>query len=338
MATAHPDRATLLEIYRRAELIKQTDERFRGLLTSGQLAVVYYSPRGQEIISAATAVNLRDDDYVVTIYRGIHDHLAKGVPLKELLAEFAGKVTGTCKGKGGPMHITHPKSGVMVTTGIVGSGMPIANGLAWASQLRGDGRVTVTNFGDGASNIGAFHEALNLASLWKLPVVFLCQNNGYAECTRYENGTAVNNIAERAAAYNMRGVTVDGNDPIAMYNAAREAIAHAREGKGPTLLEAKTFRFMGHYFGDTAPYIPKEELSAAMAKDPVPRMRAWLLENNVAVENDLVALESRINSDIDEAIEFALNSDYPTADEMRRDIFSFEIESVNELNSEGLPV
>lgn len=331
MIPAIPDRPTLLEIYRRAELIKQTDERFRGLLTSGQLAVVHYSPRGQEIISAATAVNLGDDDYVVTIYRGIHDHLAKGVPLKELLAEFAGKVTGTCKGKGGPMHITHPKSGVMVTTGIVGSGMPIANGLAWASQLRKDGRVTVTNFGDGASNIGAFHEALNLASLWKLPVVFLCQNNGYAECTRYDHGTAVANVAERAAAYNMRGVTVDGNDPVAMYNAAREAIEHARNGEGPTLLEAKTFRFMGHYFGDTSPYIPKEELSAAMARDPVPRMRAWLIENNFVAEADLVALENRIRSDLDAAVEFALNSDYPDVVEMRRDVFSCE------LNDEGLP-
>jgi pyruvate dehydrogenase E1 component alpha subunit len=337
MTTAIPDRATLLEIYRRAELIKQTDERFRGLLTSGQLAVVYYSPRGQEIISAATAVNLRDEDYVVTIYRGIHDHLAKGVPLKELLAEFAGKVTGTCKGKGGPMHITHPKSGVMVTTGIVGSGMPIANGLAWASQLRGDGRVTVTNFGDGASNIGAFHEALNLASLWKLPVVFLCQNNGYAECTRYEHGTAVANIAERASAYNMRGVTVDGNDPIAMYNAAREAIEHARNGEGPTLLEAKTFRFMGHYFGDTAPYIPKEELSAAMAKDPVPGMRAWLIANGHASDTELSATEAAIRSELDDAVEFALNSDYPNVSEMRRDIFSFEIESSAELNEKGLP-
>lgn len=332
MTTAIPDRTTLLDIYRRAELIRQTDERFRGLLTSGQLAVVYYSPRGQEIVAAATAANLRTEDYVVTIYRGIHDHLAKGVPLKELLAEFAGKVTGTCKGKGGPMHITHPKSGVMVTTGIVGSGMPIANGLAWASQLRGDGRVTVSNFGDGACNIGAFHEALNLASLWKLPVVFLCQNNQYAECTRYEHGTAVANISERAASYNMPGISVDGNDPVAMYNAAREAIRRARNGDGPTLIEAKTFRFMGHYFGDPAPYIPKEELAAAMAKDPLPRMRAWLIENNFASDSELSALEKAIAGELTEAVDYALNSPYPDVVEMRSDVYA------TELNDEGLPV
>src|SRR5262249_30511620 len=149
---------------------------------------------------------------------------------------------GSCGGKGGPMHITHPETGVMVTTGIVGGGIPIANGLALASQLRGDGRVTVTNFGDGASNIGAFHEALNMASLWKLPVVFLCQNNGYAEHTKLENGTA-GEIAARAHGYSMPGVAVDGNDPVAMWRVARAAIARARAGEGPTLIEAKCFRF-----------------------------------------------------------------------------------------------
>jgi acetoin:2,6-dichlorophenolindophenol oxidoreductase subunit alpha len=244
-----PDRKTLLEMYRKAALIKQNDERFRSVIKAGVLVMPYYSARGQEIIPAAVSVNLNQDDYVVTIYRGIHDSIAKGVPLKPLWAELAGRVTGTCKGKGGPMHITHPASGVMVTTGIVGSSMPIANGLAWASQLKGDGKVSVANFGDGAANIGAFHEALNLASLWKLPVVFVCQNNGYAEHTKYEYGTAVANIADRAASYTMPGFTVDGNDPIAMWRVARDAIARARSGQGPTLIEAKTFRFFGHIYG-----------------------------------------------------------------------------------------
>ena len=154
-----PDRDTLVRMYEIQTTIKQCDERFRSMLMGGQIQLIYYSPRGQECISAGYAVHLRPDDYVVTTYRGLHDHLAKGVPLRELWAEFLGKATGTCKGKGGPMHITHPASGLMVTTGIVGGGIPIANGLALAAQLDGTDRVTVVNFGDGATNIGAFHEA-----------------------------------------------------------------------------------------------------------------------------------------------------------------------------------
>ncbi len=173
---------------------------------SGEIALSYYSPRGQEIVAAATAQSLRRDDYVVTTYRGIHDQIAKGVPLRLLFAEYFGKVTGSCKGKGGPMHVTHPESGVMLTTGIVGSGLPIANGLALAAVLRNEDRVVViTNFGDGASNIGAFHEALNLAALWKLPVVFLCQNNEFAEHTTYANGTSCANVADRAVGLRHAG-------------------------------------------------------------------------------------------------------------------------------------
>src|ERR1700733_4992554 len=174
-----PSSDMLIEIYRRIALIMRNDERFRSVIRSGRLVMPYYSTRGQEVIPAAMSVNLGPDDYICTIYRGIHDSLAKGVPMKELWAELAGRVTGTCKGKGGPMHITHPASGGMVTTGIVGSSMPIANGLALASQIRGERRVTVAYFGDGAANIGAFHEALNMAAVWKLPVVFVCQNNQY---------------------------------------------------------------------------------------------------------------------------------------------------------------
>ena len=169
--------SVFVDIYRRMTLIKQNDERFRAVIKAGRIVSPYYSPRGQEAIPAAVSVNLTNDDYICTIYRGIHDMLAKGVPMRELWAEIAGKATGTCKGKGGPMHITHPASGVMVTTGIVGSSMPIANGLALAAQIRGEKRVAVAYFGDGASNIGAFHEALNLAAVWKLPVLFVCQNN-----------------------------------------------------------------------------------------------------------------------------------------------------------------
>lgn len=316
-----PSRLDLIEMFRKMSLIKMCDEKMRTVIKSGRIFAVHYSPRGQEAISAAMAVNLNSDDYVVTIYRGMHDHLAKGVPLKELWAEYAGRATGSCRGKGGPMHITHPASGVVVTTGIVGSGIPIANGLGYASLVKGDGRVTVTNFGDGASNIGAFHEALNMASVWKLPVVFLCQNNGYAEHMRYENGTAVANVAERGASYSMPAMTVDGNDPYAMWAAAREAVDRARSGGGPTLIEAKTFRFEGHVNGDPGHYIPKEEYAAALAKDPVPLFRARLIADGDADEVSLAAIEAAIAVELDEALEFALASPYPAAEELLRDVY-----------------
>jgi acetoin:2,6-dichlorophenolindophenol oxidoreductase subunit alpha len=267
------------------------------------------------------SVNLTNDDYICTIYRGIHDMLAKGVPSKLLWAEIAGKATGTCKGKGGPMHITHPESGVMVTTGIVGSSMPIANGLALAAQIRGEKRVAVAYFGDGASNIGAFHESLNMASVWKLPVIFVCQNNGYGEHTRYDLATSAKQISDRAIGYQMPGVTIDGNDPLAVYAASREAVARARAGEGPTLIEAKTFRFHGHVFGDADAYMDKGEKEAAMARDPVPRFRAWLLEGGVA-EAEIAALEGAIDKEIDEAVTFALESPVPDLAELHTDVLA----------------
>lgn len=323
-ATSSIDRATLIEIYRRMALIKLNDERFRSVIKSGKIVAPYYSPRGQECIPSALSVLLDAKDTICTIYRGVHDMLAKGVPSKLIWAEIAGKITGTSKGKGGPMHITHPASGCMVTTGIVGSSMPIANGLALAAQLRGEKHVSVAYFGDGASNIGAFHESLNMASIWKLPVIFVCQNNGYGEHTRYDLSTAVNNVSERAAGYNMPGVTVDGNDPEAMYLAAKEAVERARRGDGPTLIEAKTFRFMGHVFGDADGYMGKGEKAAAMAKDPVPLFRQKLIDKGVTSEAELAALEAVIEKEIDEAVQFALESPVPGLEELGRDVYAEE--------------
>jgi len=313
--------ATLLAIYRKARLINLVDERFRVLLRSGRLAAVYYSPRGQEVLAAAMGVHLESRDFLVTTYRGIHDQLAKGIPLRPLFAEYYAKATGACKGKGGPMHITHPETGVMVTTGVVGSGLPIANGLAWASQLKQDGRVTLVTFGDGASNIGAFHEALNLASLWKLPVIFLCQNNLYGECTKYEKATSVANVAERAAGYAMAGVTVDGNDAEAMWRASGTAVARARAGEGPTLIEARTFRFMGHYFGDPGAYIPKAEYQAAQERDPMPLCRAAVLASRACSEAELAAYDAQIEAQIDDALQYAADSPLPELQEIDRDIY-----------------
>jgi pyruvate dehydrogenase E1 component alpha subunit len=320
-----PDAKTLLEIYKKAALIKQNDEKIIKTMTAGKLVMPYYSGRGQEIIPSAISVSLTDEDYVCTIYRGIHDMLAKGYPLDEMWAELAGRSTGTCKGKGGPMHLTNVAKGLMVTTGIVGSSMPIANGLAWAAQLEGKGRVSVANFGDGASNIGAFHESLNMAAVWKLPVIFLCQNNRYAEHTTYSHGTSVEKISTRAAGYGIEGVTVNGNDPDEMYGAAKTAIDKARAGEGPTLIEAMTYRFNGHVIGDTGHYMDKGEYEAAKKADPVPILRARLITDGIATEAEIAEIEAKIQAEIDAACDAALAAPYPDVAELKRDVFATEI-------------
>ena len=322
MTVPVPDRLTLVAIYRKMTEIKLNDDRFISLMKAGKMVMPYYSARGQECIPSAISVQLTNEDYLVTIYRGIHDMIAKGVPPKLIWAELAGRSTGTCKGKGGPMHVTHPESGCMVTTGVVGAGMPIGCGLALASQLRGEKRVTVTNFGDGAANIGAFHESMNLASVWKLPVIFVCQNNQFAEHTAYSKGTSVARIADRAKGYNMPGLHVDGNDPVAVYNAAKEAIDRARSGGGPTLIEAITFRFNGHLIGDPGDYIPKAQYDAAVAADPYPKYRKWLIDNKHASDAELTAMESQVNADVDAAVKFAFDSPLTDAIEIKRDVYA----------------
>ena len=314
----------LLAIYKKATLIRRNDERVIKEMMSGRLQTPYYSPRGQEIIPSALSLHLNDGDTICTIYRGTHDMLAKGFPLKPLWAELAGRVTGSCKGKGGTMHLTHPESGCMVTTGIVGSSMPVATGLGWAARLDGNGHVAIANFGDGAANIGAFHESLNMAALWKLPVVFVCQNNLYAEHTSFANSTLIERISDRAASYGMVGETVNGNDPEAMYSTAQAAVARARAGDGPTLIEALTFRFNGHLVGDSSPYIPKEEMAAAIEADPVPALRARLIAAGTD-EAVLLAIEEAIDAEIDDAVNAAYAADYPDVAELKRDVFAQEL-------------
>ncbi len=318
------DREKLLDIYRRTMTVARFDEHMRSIIMSGKLATLYYTMRGQELTSAAMMAALEPTDYLVTTYRGQHDQIAKGVPLSLLIAEIAGRATGTCKGKGGSMHITHPETGVMVTTGVVGSGLPIANGLALASQNSKDGRVTVTCFGDGATNIGAFHESMNMAQLWSLPVIFFCQNNRYGEHTAFADHTKVASIASRAAAYNMRAVTVDGNDAEAMYAAAKEAVDRARAGEGPTLIEAMCYRMMGHFFGADFSYMPKEHLAEMAAADPLPRLRALMLAHQFT-EAELDAELETIDGTIAAASQFAFDSPFPDAEELRKDVFEEEI-------------
>lgn len=317
-----PDGATLQAIYEKAVLIKNNDERIIKEVKAGRLVMPYYSTRGQEIIPSAVSVSLNDDDYVTTIYRGCHDMIAKGFPLADFWAEIAGRITGACKGKGGPMHLTYPAKGVMVTTGIVGSSAPIATGLGWAAKLDGKGQVAVANFGDGAANIGAVHESMNMAALWNLPVVFICQNNTYAEHTTMARSTKVDSYAKRAAGYGMEGLRVNGNDPDEMYGAAKWAIERARAGEGPTFIEAMTFRFNGHTLGEEGGYMNQDAYAAAQSKDPLPILRQRLIDEGLADEDGLAAIETACRADIDVAVKAALAAEFPDVAELKHDVFA----------------
>ena len=313
--------APLLAIWQTAARVRAVDEALRGLLNTGAWTGFYYSPRGQEVLAAGAAACLRPDDYLVTTYRGIHDQLAKGVPLPELVAELFGKRTGSCGGKGGPMHVADPSVGVMVTTGIVGSGLPIATGLALGARLEGSDRVCVASFGDGATNIGAFHEALNLAAVWDLPVVFLCQNNEYGEFTPRTETQRVE-IAARGAAYGIPGVTVDGNDGGAVWQAVTDAVTRARTGGGPTLLDCRTYRFMGHFYGDQMGYMDADELSRRQADDPVDRLRATVLAEGLATGAELDSAAAGFAAEMTEALAAAQAAPDPEPADLYTDIWA----------------
>ena len=313
--------APLLAIWHSAARIRATDEALRGLLNTGAWTGFYYSPRGQEVLAAGAAAALRGDDYLVTTYRGIHDQLAKGVPLGELIAELFGKRTGSCGGKGGPMHVADPSVGVMVTTGIVGAGLPIAAGLALGARLEGSDRVCVASFGDGATNIGAFHEALNLAAVWDLPVVFLCQNNEYGEFTPRLETQRVD-IAERGAAYGIPGLAVDGNDGDSVWQAVTDAVERARAGEGPTLLDCRTYRFMGHFYGDQMGYMDAEELSRRSAADPVDALRAAVLAAGLAGVDELEAAEAGFAAEVAEALTAAQAAPDPDPADLYTDVWA----------------
>ncbi len=301
--------------------INEADRAIQRGLSAGELQFQYYPAGGQEAIPAGIAPLLKRQDYAVITYRCIHDVIAKGTSMREIIAEMYGKAAGTSKGKGGPMHLADPGSGLMVTTGIVGGGLPIANGLALASQIRGTRRVTVVNFGDGATSTGAFHEALSLAAVWQLPVVFVCQNNQYAEYTAVEEYTRSRKFAKRASAYEMKGVTVDGNDPLAVHAAAKTAISRARRGKGPTLLEAVCHRLQGHAFGSDDSHMDQSALAAAKAAAPIPTFRRRLLDEGLADEAELVAIEAAARAEVDSAISFARETPAPEPAELYTDVF-----------------
>ncbi len=306
-------------------LMKSADDRLSKGIATGEFMCVYWPSRGQEAIAAAMGVTLREDDQLVTTYRGLHDLIGKGVPLEEIYGEMMGRAVGASRGKGGTMHIANPEKGVMFSTGIVGAGPPVGVGLAMAAKRKGLDRVTVVSFGDGATNTGSFHEAANMAALWDLPMVFVCQNNRYAEMTPTEHTMKLQRVADRAAGYGMPGVQIDGNDPLAVVSALDAALARARAGQGPTFIECLTFRFRGHYFGDRMPYIPKEQLQAAMADDPVPRYRGYLAAAGICSEDELDRLEKDALQTVEAALRTVMNAPAASVDELERDVYAVPI-------------
>lgn len=320
-SAAASDSDLSLSLYRTMARISAADKAIQRGLSAGEIQFQYYPAGGQEAIPAGICSVLRPDDYVVATYRVIHDIVAKGTPLNEIMAEMYGRQTGSCKGKGGPMHISDPNSGLMVTTGIVGGGIPIASGLGLAEKLKGTGRVVVVNFGDGATSIGAFHEGIVMASIWKLPVIFVCQNNQYAEYTAIDQYTLTRDFSKRAAAYEIAGARVDGSDPLAVREVAREAIERARRGDGPTLIDAYCERLQGHAFGSDEGHMDQQRLKTARENPPLLRFRKRLLEGGVA-EATLAAIDGEARKEVDAAIAYAKASPVPPAEELFIDVFA----------------
>ena len=281
---------------------------------------------GEEAVAATVCSRLTDEDYIASTHRG-HGHcIAKGAKLNLAMAELMGKATGYCKGRSGSMHIADFTQGNLGANAIVGGGIPIAVGAALSAKMQKQDRVAVSFFGDGASNQGTFHESLNLASIWKLPVIFVCENNLYQISVPFKYHTNIDNIADRAVGYGIPGEVVDGNDVLAVYDAAERAIARARAGEGPTLIECKTYRHGGHFNGDPAVYRPKEEVEAWLKKDPIPRFRTVLLEQGVCTEEELTAIEQQAEAMLNEAVEFALAQPVASIEETLRDVYTDIVE------------
>jgi pyruvate dehydrogenase E1 component alpha subunit len=306
-ATAAPDlpHKTRLELYRQVVRLRRFEEAAYRLFMDGFVKGTSHLSLGQEAIAAGFATAMRDDDYTFCSYRGHAHTLARGAPMAAVMGELLGRANGVCGGKGGSMHLTSVEHGVMGSYAIVGAHMPVANGAAWSAQVRGSGQITVCFFGDGATNIGAFHEALNLAKVWELPVVFVCENNLYMEYTPIGTVTAVEHpAADRARAYGLESIIVDGNDPDAVFEVATAAVTTARDGGGPSLVEAKTYRQGGHSRADPGTYRPDDEVAAWLARDPVTTYRERLAGLGFD-DAELAAIDDEAQADVDVATEEA---------------------------------
>lgn len=312
----------MVKMYTTMNKIRMFESMLQEYFAAGKIPGFVHLYLGEEAVAVGACSCLTDKDSITSTHRG-HGHLiAKGGDLKLMMAEIFGKSTGYCKGKGGSMHIADVDLGILGANGIVGGGGPLAAGAALASKYKKTDDVTVCFFGDGASNQGTTQEALNLASAWKLPVVFVNENNGYGISCPQCKSMAVTDIADRAAAYDMPGVVVDGNDILAVYEAVGEAVKRARRGEGPTLVECKTYRWRGHFEGDACSYRCVEELNEWMAKDPIPRFEEKLVESGMVSSQELEAVKAAVKKELDAALEFAQSSPLPELSALLEDVYA----------------
>ncbi|MEM3011410.1 MAG: pyruvate dehydrogenase (acetyl-transferring) E1 component subunit alpha [Candidatus Bathyarchaeia archaeon] len=316
------EKEKLIEMYRKMLEIRYFEEKVFELYGQNLVPGTIHLYAGQEAVAVGVCSALRKDDYITSTHRG-HGHcIAKGARLEKTMAEILGKKTGYCKGKGGSMHIADFSINMLGATAVVGAGIPIAVGAALSAKLRKTDQVVACFFGEGASNQGTFHEGINLAAVWMLPVIFVCENNLYAMGTRQTRVMLLENVADRASAYGIPGVVVDGNDVLKVYEAAGQAIKNAREGKGPTLLECKTYRHKGHSRFDPATYRPKEEVEKWLKEDPITRFQAKLLEMNVLSEAEMGKIKLDVKVCVENAVKYALESPYPSPEEALEDVYA----------------
>ena len=312
----------MIAMYTNMTKIRMFEERVAEFFAEGKIPGFVHLYIGEEAVATGVCASLRDTDYITSTHRG-HGHLiSKGGDLKLMMAELFGKKTGYCKGKGGSMHIADLELGILGANGIVGGGPPLAAGAALAAHYQGKDDVAVCFFGDGAANQGTTHEAMNLATCWKLPVIFVNENNLYGISSCTINSMCVADIADRASAYDMPGVVVDGNDVMAVYEAASEAIGRARQGEGPSLIECKTYRHRGHFEGDPCVYRNEDEVDEWKAKDPLPRFEKKLLEINALTPEKIAEIRNTIEKQLVEAAEFAEESPFPDPSEVTEDVYT----------------
>jgi pyruvate dehydrogenase E1 component alpha subunit len=314
----------LMDCYRRMRRIRVFEEKLAELVGSGRLAGFLHLYAGEEAVAVGVCEHLDDRDYVASTHRGHGHAIAKGVDVHGMMAELFGRATGTCKGKGGSMHIADLDKGMLGANGIVGAGIPLATGAALSAQVRETGGVAVAFFGDGASNQGQFHEALNLAAVWKLPAVFVVENNGYGEATPMEFVTPVRDIAVRAASYGIPGVIADGMDFFDVFAKAGDAVARARRGDGPTLLECKTYRYFGHYVGDPLTYRTAEEAEAWRAKDAIRRFEERTVRDGVMEPGNLRRIDAEVTAEVEAAVTAAEQAPLPPAESVLTDVYASE--------------
>ncbi len=315
------DRETLLWAYERMVLIRTFEEKVHELIPRQRLPGFAHLSAGQEAVAVGVCAHLDDKDFVTSTHRG-HGHcIAKNMDVAAVMAELYGKSTGTSRGKGGSFHMGNLKRGMLGTNGIVGAGLPLACGPALVARVKGTKQVSVSFFGEGATNQGAFHEALNLAAVWKLPVLFVCENNLYSEATPVEYAIKIRDIAERGKAYGIPGAVMDGMDFFDVYEKVRLAVERARGGDGPTLLEAKTYRYFGHYEGDAMKYRTKEEEQAYRARDPLLGFKSKVLEQGLLTADACEAIEKKAVAAVEEAVQRAEQDPLPRPEQCLDDVY-----------------